>query len=325
VLEDGRGGRVEIWPGQGFNAYRWQAPSGAELLYATDTFFKGDRPSRSGIPILFPFPNRIRGARYDWQERSYELTANDPAGNNAIHGFAFNAPWQVIDGGADGGSAWATGEFLISRDARAVQSRWPADARLRVTYRLRGDSLSLKANVSNRSTASLPFGLGYHPYFNLAPFGGEAAVVAVHASEYWELEESLPTGTTKPVAAGHDLSHGKLVTGLQVDDVYTKLAPAQSQFGRGLVASLRHATGKPVLDVWTGNEFGQLVAFIPPHRQALCLEPYSCVTDAINLQARGVETGLVVLPRGEKWRGDVVFAYAEADVDEEPATVSIQL
>ena len=43
----------------------------------------------------------------------------------------------------------------------------------------------------------------------------------------------------------------------------------------------------------------------PPHRQAVCLEPYTCPTDAINLQQRGVDAGLLVLQPGEKWSGVV--------------------
>jgi aldose 1-epimerase len=43
------------------------------------------------------------------------------------------------------------------------------------------------------------------------------------------------------------------------------------------------------------------VVFTPPHREAVCLEPYTCMTDAINLQQRGVEAGWRVLPPGESW------------------------
>ena len=31
----------------------------------------------------------------------------------------------------------------------------------------------------------------------------------------------------------------------------------------------------------------------PPHREAICLEPYTCTTDAINLQQQGVNAGLI--------------------------------
>jgi aldose 1-epimerase len=48
--------------------------------------------------------------------------------------------------------------------------------------------------------------------------------------------------------------------------------------------------------------FRDLVIFTPPHRQAFCVEPYTCTTDAINLQARGIESGWQVLPPGASKR-----------------------
>ena len=42
----------------------------------------------------------------------------------------------------------------------------------------------------------------------------------------------------------------------------------------------------------------------PPHRKAVCLEPYTCVTDAANLQARGIDAGWRELPAGGAVGGD---------------------
>lgn len=323
VLEDGIGGRVEVWPGQGFNAFRWRTATGAELLYATDTFFKGDRPSRSGIPVLFPFPNRIRAGKYTWGHKSYELSANDPSGQNAIHGFAFNTPWRVIDAGSDDSCAWVTGEWQLSKDARASAKYWPTDTRIRITYRLKIDSLAIKAVVSNRGASQLPFGLGYHPYFSLAPFGGESAVVMALAEEYWELEDSLPTGKRLAVDEARDLREGKPVAGMQLDDVLTTVRPRQSERRRGLVAAVRHPSGRPSLEVWASSDFQDLVVFTPPHRQAVCLEPYTCTTDAINLQPRDEAAGLRVLSEGEHWNGDIVLNFLHGPVNDQPATVAM--
>ena len=33
------------------------------------------KPTRSGFPILFPFPNRIRDGKFDWQGNTYQLAA----------------------------------------------------------------------------------------------------------------------------------------------------------------------------------------------------------------------------------------------------------
>src|SRR5438552_3379996 len=85
VLSDGKN-RLEVCPSLGFNAYRWQG-GGQELLYRSPQFFTENKPTRSGFPILFPFPNRIRDGRFTWEGKSYELPTNDPASKNAIHGF----------------------------------------------------------------------------------------------------------------------------------------------------------------------------------------------------------------------------------------------
>src|SRR5207248_691772 len=74
---------------------------------------------------------------------------------------------------ADAAGAWVTGEFQGSRDDPASRDHWPADYVLRVTCRLLPGRLRVEAEVSNPDQVSLPFGLGYHPYFSvpLAPGG----------------------------------------------------------------------------------------------------------------------------------------------------------
>jgi aldose 1-epimerase len=47
------------------------------------------------------------------------------------------------------------------------------------------------------------------------------------------------------------------------------------------------------------SSFTQCVVYTPSHRQAICLEPYTCVPDAIRLAAEGNETGLQILQPGE--------------------------
>ena len=72
--------------------------------------------------------------------------------------------------------------------------------------------------------------------------------------------------------------------------------------GRGRIAS---QGGTFAVELLASPAFRELVAFTPPHRQAVCLEPYTCTTDAINLQQRGINAGLRVLAPGEQWAGVV--------------------
>jgi aldose 1-epimerase len=305
ILEDGRGAVAEVCPALGFNCYRWHDPRGGELLYCDPNFFTDGKPTRSGIPVLFPFPNRIRDGRFPWDGKDYQLPLNDPAGKNAIHGFACRHAWRVVDQGTDEWSAWVTGEFQCSIDAPEARGLWPADHRLRLTYLLSAQRLRLGAVIDNPDAVALPFGLGYHPYFlvpDLPPGSPRRLGVSATARSYWELQDSLPTGVRHPVDAARDLNRPRPVSELQFDDVLTDLAsdPVPGSDGlcdRGLVNG--------VLLLYTSPVFRELVAFTPPHRKAICLEPYTCTTDAINLQQRGIDAGLLVLPPGQQWTGVV--------------------
>src|SRR5262249_38871772 len=86
LLEESSGAaQAAIAPGYGFNCYHWQVqqPAGLlNLLYADPEHFASGRPTRSGIPILAPFPNRVRDGHFTWDGKEYELPRNDPTGKN---------------------------------------------------------------------------------------------------------------------------------------------------------------------------------------------------------------------------------------------------
>lgn len=297
---------LEIWPALGFNAFRWQA-GGQELLYRNPQFFTDNRPTRGGFPVLFPFPNRIRAGRFAWQGKQYQLPLGDSTLKNAIHGFAFKHAWRVIDQGADAAGAWITGEFHGAADAPETLSLWPADYRVRVTYRLFEKVLRVEIDVDNPDTKPLPFGIGFHPYFLLAPFGAAQAIVAARAAKLWELIDNLPTGNVLDLDSKRDLRHGQAYADLQLDDVMTNLSAftKDRQDRLGMIGVVRHPSGERMLTLWASDDFRELVLFTPPHREAICLEPYTCTSDAINLQERGIDAGLRVLQAGEHWRGNI--------------------
>lgn len=308
VLEDDAGGYAEVWPALGFNCFRWQIQrdgQALELLYQAPDLFDNGRPTRSGIPILFPFPNRIRDGRFTWDGREYQLPRDDPAKKNAIHGFACRHPWRIADHGADDACAWITGVFRCSQDAPDSLALWPADHELRLTLRLSAGSLWLEAEVYNPDRVGLPFGLGYHPYFRMpfAPsYSAEDCLLTAPSPSFWKLEESLPTGERQPVDASCDLNSPRRFVDLNVDTVLTDLPAATKEMTeRGV---LRGAAGVE-LRLLCSEAFRDLVVFTPPHRQAFCIEPYTCPTDAVNLTARGIDCGWLVLPPGQRWQAIV--------------------
>jgi aldose 1-epimerase len=295
----------------GCNCFQWQVstPAGLrDLLYYTPELLAGDRPTRYGIPVLFPFPNRLRAGRFTWDGKTYQLPLNDAPPQNAIHGFACRSPWRIVALGTDATNAWATAEFWGTKDAPATRSLWPADYRLRLTYRLEALRLRIEALVENPDKVPLPFGLGFHQYFPVPLGGGGPADTWVEAlgGTTWELIDSLPTGERRPVGPANDLRRPRPVGSLNLDELYTDLLPSPQPGTEGL--HRRGAVGGPGpfrTDLWTSAAFRELLVFTPPHRQAVCLEPYTCPTDALNLQASGTEAGLLVLPPGGQWSGVV--------------------
>ena len=293
------GSTARIAPEQGFNCFEFRARVGDQTVDVLDSVpgFEagGQRASASGIPILFPFPNRIRSGRFSWNGQEYVLPGTDKWGN-AIHGLCMDRPWRVIEQSDD----FVTGQFQLSVDAPDRRSLWPSDFLIEVDYELVHARLRARFRISNPGQQSLPWGLGTHPYFKL-PFGRESqygdCLVEVPARKRWELENCLPTGRLLDLDENTDLRDGAYLSVLKLDDVYTDLDSEGPQFD---CVVLDEAAGLQVT-LTCPPIFREIVAFTPPNRSAVCLEPYTCPTDAVNLSAAGHDVGWRVLGPGQEF------------------------
>lgn len=298
--DDNTGASASVLPSYGFNLFDLRLPLASQvrpILVAADDFADHpSHPARSGTPILFPFPNRIRNGRYTFQGSTYQLHANN--GPNAIHGFAMDADWDVVEHGATADSAFLTGRYQISKQSPGSRDFWPADAVLQVRYSLSGRRLSMDVTVSNPSADDLPWGFGIHPYFRL-PFspGGdpEQTRVVLPASKYWVLKDFLPTGEVRPVEPRLDFRAGQPIKALKLDDVLTGLVIPDQR----AAARLIDLEKKGEFQLTFAKGIRELVVFTPADRPGvLAVEPYTQTTDAINLQAQGFDAGLRVLKHG---------------------------
>lgn len=307
--------RAEVWPHAGFNCLRWQVrtPTGGwgDLLYIAPDWDTNPVPTRSGHPVLFPFPNRIRDGRFRFQGKDYRLPANDPAKANAIHGFTPRVPWRVVGTTTTAADAGITGRFRLSEDAPGSAGLWPADATLTLTYRLSAAALRVEAVVENPGPGAMPFGLGYHPYFRLptAPDAkADDMVLWTAATSLWETEGGLPTGRKLPLPGEFDFRSAKPVGPTAIDNLFGDLRPAGGD-PLPCVARLSHASTPGELSVHADPAFGQLVLFTPVHRTAVAVEPYTCATDAANLEARGLAAGWRELPAGGRFEAAVEYRW----------------
>ena len=303
LRDEATGASASVLPSHGFNLFDLRLPAAGEvrpMIVADETFARDPRRSGgNGTPILFPFPNRIREGAFSFGGKTHHAPINHKP--NAIHGFALDASWTVVDHGATDDEAFVEGQFQLSADAPAAVDRWPTDAALRVRFALSGRCLTMTTTVSNPSALDLPYGFGVHPYFRL-PFapGGDLnrTRIVLPASKYWVLEDFLPTGEVRPVDERLDFREGKPIAGLKLDDVLTDLR--HDEEGEG-VCRLIDLEKKAEFQLVFDDAFRELVVYTPPGKpDVISIEPYTQTTDAINLQPKGIDAGLRVLGHGEE-------------------------
>ena len=301
IRDPDSGSTAGILPQFGFNCYEFNAVVEGRTVAVIDASEEfpqtGQKPSGHGIPLLFPFPNRIRNGRFSWNGKDTHLPESLVGynGDHAIHGFCLDRPWRVVDSGEN----YVTGEFRLSRDAPDRLPLWPADFVITVEYVMRDSTLECHILVANPSDDPLPWGFGTHPYFRL-PLSKQSSpsqcLIEIPAAEEWELIDCLPTGNRRRVPEDKDFRDGEYYGLTHLDDVLTGL-PTDVPIHETVIYD--EAAGLQVSQRF-GSAFREVVVYTPPNRDAVCIEPYTCVTDAVNLQQQKIDAGWRILePGGE--------------------------
>ncbi len=303
VLTNPRSGATaQVLAEVGFNLFQLQLPVGSRIVEvldaAADFATTGQSPNHNGIPLLFPFPNRIRGGRYTWQGREYVLDGVHQDGQgNAIHGLVIDRPWRVVHQDERA----VHGAFQLSVDAPDRRPLWPADFLIEVQYQLRNSALRCDVRVANPDHAPLPFGFGTHPYFRVPLSAGSRrgdCLIQAPAAEEWELVDCLPTGKRHAVSGRKDLREGQELEGLKLDDVLAGLSDDDEPVETIIMDPSAGLQVRQVFD----SAFRELVVYTPPHGRSVCLEPYTCTTDAIHLAEQAIDSGWRTLAPGAEFR-----------------------
>ena len=120
----------------------------------------------------------------------------------------------------------------------------------------------------------------------------------VKAGKYWELIETLPTGKLLDVIGQFDLRGPADVNKLQLDDIFTDLVTDPDGSIQCILSDSKN--GIQTIVEFDGRQFPNVVLFTPPApRQAICIEPYTCPTDAFNLYSNGIDSNVIALPPGD--------------------------
>jgi len=255
-----------------------------------------EHPHHGGIPILFPWPGRIAGARFSFKGREYRLPVNEPARGHAIHGFACERAFRVTRRGP-----YFVTAILDSSDYPDLNSIWPWPFVLQIDYEV-GNGLRLKARITNTGHSVMPFGFGAHPYFHapLNPQGlRDAMLIQLDANARWPLDARLiPAGAAEPLAGKYDLRTPRPLGAETYDDAF-RMAPIPEGNREGPRARLVDPSLNIAVEIRADAAFGHFVVYAPADNPVVALEPYTCAPDAFNLAERGIAAGMRELAPGQ--------------------------
>jgi aldose 1-epimerase len=239
--------------------------------------------STAGIPLLYPWANRLSGWSYEAAGRRVELVRGAAGIQTEEHGLPIHGllgaarGWQLEWVGADARGAGLRARMDFAAHPELLAS-FPFPHVLRLEVLLSGSRLRVATIVDATGDVAVPVSFGFHPYLRLPDVAREKWRLTTALGEHLLLDgQMIPSGRREPaeVAAG---PLGERV----FDDAYAELGPPP-QFrltGGGRAIEVACESGYP---------YAQLYA--PPGSEFICFEPMTAPANA--LVRGGAELGLV--------------------------------
>jgi len=222
-----------------------------------------------GIPILYPWANRLSANSYTAEGVTVNLTPGehgvraDPNGL-PIHGvLAAHPGWRVMTESAN--------ELVAELDYGAdpaLLASFPFPHLLVVRIALVDRTLTVHTTVAATSEKDVPLCFGFHPYLRLPDLPRTQWTIETPAMRHLGVDyRGLPTGETSAQPAGSESLGDK-----SFDDGYDELADGAvfAVSGGGRRIEVHFEYGYPAAQI-----------FAPPTEDLVCFEPMAAPTDAL--------------------------------------------
>jgi aldose 1-epimerase len=221
-----------------------------------------------GIPILYPWANRLGANTYTAEDTTVTLTAGehgvrtDPNGL-PIHGVLAAYPnWRVTHESANELTA------EVDFGDQELLASFPFPHRLALTVTLFERTLRLRTSVTPSGEEAVPLCFGFHPYLRLPDAPRDRWIIETPPLRHLKLDErGLPTGETTLQPASTEPLGNKAF-----DDGYDEVAEGAvfAVSGGGRRIEVHFEEGYPAAQV-----------FAPPGEDVVCFEPMTAPTDAL--------------------------------------------
>jgi aldose 1-epimerase len=226
-----------------------------------------------GIPLLYPWANRLGANTYTAEGATVTLTAGehgvrtDPNGL-PIHGVLAAYPgWRVTTESENE----LTAELDFGADPRLLAS-FPYPHVLTVAVRLAERALTIRTTVAATGDAAVPLCFGYHPYLRLPDVPRGEWIIETPPLRHLRLDDrGLPTGESESLLAMEEPLGDKTF-----DDAY-------DQVSDGAVFAV--SGGRRRLEVHFDRGYPAAQIFAPPaehpSQAIVCFEPMTAPTDSL--------------------------------------------
>ncbi|TCW18159.1 galactose mutarotase-like enzyme [Raoultella sp. BIGb0138] len=243
---------------------------------------------QSGVAVesscfpLVPFGNRVSGNRFSSAAGEYQLHPNVAWDDHYLHGDGWLNVWH--------GLAQSPTQLTLEYVHRQGVYHYTAQQHFTLT----GNALMVELVVTNESEATLPFGLGWHPYFPLTP----QTKLQADANGYWlEREQWLAGEFQSQIPPELDFNHPSPLPQRWVNNAFSgwdgRATIDQPELGYRL--SLTTEPPAPCYFIFVSDpEFDRGYAF-----DFFCIEPMSHAPDDHHRSEFGQ---LTLLSTGESMR-----------------------
>ena len=237
-------------------------------------------------PVLFPIVGKLKNGSYTYDNETFKLGG---------HGFACDQVFKLLESEANE----AIFELRTSRETRAV---YPFDFRLRITYKLIGNQLTVKWEVKNLDDQEMYFGIGAHPAFNVPLENGtfedyRLTISPAKSRQYIPLN---PATGVLDLSQKHavDQNDFTLTRELFKDDALVFETPEATE-----VCLSSTVNDRSVKISWEDMPFVGLWSPYPAEAPFVCIEPWCGIADDQNTDGDlTTKFGINTLAHGKKFK-----------------------
>ena len=234
---------------------------GRELLYMDESTLRdASKNVRGGVPVLFPTPGKLADDKWRYGGQQGALKQ---------HGFARLEAWRVM--------SQSTNTLICALESNdTTLSQYPWSFAAELEFALRAACLRITFRLRNTGTSTLPFGIGYHPYFNVTD----------------KTSASLPTDATRAFDNRRKSVEPFRGFNFMQDELDLHLLDHGSQ-------ECKLMTGSSTIVLRASEHYALWVVWTLAGKDFICVEPWTSPGNALNTGERL----LTVAPgeRHESW------------------------